>query len=144
MPQQKRELTEQQRVFVEEYLKNGRNATEAASFAFNTSSLESAAAMGHKLLKNPNVQAAIAKALGENTISDEEFWAQLRDILFNSTAQGARIRALELLADIKGLRKSKIKEIVKGTDDLSKILIERMKDVSEVSTKQPEIPEQSS
>ena len=102
-------LTEQQQQFLVMYLENGRDSTDAASKAFNVTSRASAVAMGCKLLDNPRIQAAISFYEGDEYISNAEFYAQLKAVIQQSVSLPAKINALRLLSEIRGLAKGRKK-----------------------------------
>lgn len=102
-------LTEQQQQFLVLYLENDRDASDAAAKSFNVSSRESAVAMGHKLLDNPRIQAAISFYEGDAYISNAEFYAQLKVVIEQDKSLPAKINALRLLSEIRGLAKGKKK-----------------------------------
>jgi len=63
-----RRLTKKQRKFTKEYLSNGGNASQAARDTYEVTTDNSAAVQGHRVLKNPRVQAMIDLALQEEEL----------------------------------------------------------------------------
>ncbi len=58
------------------------------------------------------------------TISEEEFWKELRKQMFQDDAQGAKQQALRLAAELKGWTKGSAKDKSPAATDLPKPLQE--------------------
>jgi phage terminase small subunit len=70
-------MNDRQQTFVEHYLTNGLNATQAAKMAGYSE--HSAKWQGYALLREPGVRAAIDEALAARRMSAEEILARLED-----------------------------------------------------------------
>lgn len=68
-------LPKKQQIFVERYLSNGFNASEAARHAGY--SLETAGAIGYNLLKNVEIKKAIAEGMRDRAMEADEVLARL-------------------------------------------------------------------
>jgi phage terminase small subunit len=98
-------LTDKRKAFVDEYLKDS-NATQAAVRAGY--SAKSASIIGCRLLKEPQVSAALASARDKvsrrNELSVDEIVAELRRIAFGAAeTESNQLKALELLGRYKAM-----------------------------------------
>ncbi len=72
------------------------------------------------------------------TISEEEFWAELRKQILQDDAQGAKQQALRLAAELKGWTKGSAKDKSPATTDLPKPLQEVAKKLQRKPIKRDE------
>lgn len=72
------------------------------------------------------------------TISEEEFWAELRKQILQDDAQGAKQQALRLAAELKGWTKGSAKDKSPTTTDLPKPLQEVAKKLQRKPIKRDE------
>ncbi|MFR7638589.1 MAG: terminase small subunit [Allobaculum sp.] len=122
-------MTEKQKLFCEEYLANGLNATQAYLKVYkNVKNKASAAEMASRLLRNVKVRefldVALAKIHDENTMDAKEVMERLTAIGREETTDQLltmdgdvkevksktqdRIRALELIGKAYGMFKDKV------------------------------------
>jgi phage terminase small subunit len=73
-------LTTKQRLFVESYLSNGFNATEAARASGYKGNDTTLAAVGYENLRKPQMAAAVSERINEAAMSANEVLARLSDI----------------------------------------------------------------
>lgn len=92
-------------LFVDEYLRNGRNATQAAIFAGYK--VESAGTKGWQMLKRVDVQAMIqakeAVIVGKTVATAEWIEDRLAHEATHAESDAARVAALNLLAKVRGM-----------------------------------------
>jgi len=94
-----RRLTLKQRNFINEYLSNGGNATQAALASYDTN-YETARVMGSENLAKPSVRNEIERVLGNGAI--EQALKVTFEALYASTADGkphwgGRLRAADMI-----------------------------------------------
>jgi len=75
-----RDLSLRQRLFVEVYLSNCGNATDAARRAGYKGSANALGVQGHQNLRNPKIRAAIDERLKQHRMAAEEVLTRLSDI----------------------------------------------------------------
>lgn len=109
-------LTKKQKVFCEEYVANGCNATQAYLAAFDAE-YSTANNSGHKLLRKPEVKEYITElqkeAFSAACINAERVALKLAKIAFadkkdDTYVVSAQLKALELLQKQLGLQSQKI------------------------------------
>lgn len=96
-----KKLTLKQQKFINKYLETG-NATLSAKFAGY--SPRTAYSQGQRLLKNVEIQDVLAEHLEKEGITDKFILDKLK-YLAEKGKENTRVRALEILAKIKGLLK---------------------------------------
>lgn len=109
-------LTQKQRAFCEEYVRNGYNATQAYLTAYGCS-YDCANAEAHKVLRKPHVRAYVEElqkqAFAAAAITAERIAMKLAEIAFapgNDENYGAtsQLKALDLLQKQLGIQHQKI------------------------------------
>lgn len=109
-------------LFVNEYLKNGRNGTKAYQAAHHGCKANSARACAPKVLAKPSVQVEIARQIESASgggLNRESINAWLRDIA--KRAQDAKkidteLRAVVEIAELAGLKVHKVEDVTKAPD----------------------------
>lgn len=110
-------------LFIEEYLRNGRNATQAYRTAHPKSGYQSATVLGARVLGKVCVQAEIAKRIqSDGRITREFIQTRFLDIATRAQQHGdlnTERAAIADLADIAGLRVRKIEDVTERSSTLS-------------------------
>ncbi len=93
-----------QKLFVQEYLANGGNATKASYKAYNPTNENSSASMGSRTLRIVKVQRAIDRALEVAQITPEWIKKNIKAIATNSkTKDATKLNALTTLGKAEGI-----------------------------------------
>src|SRR6478736_1362780 len=100
-------MNEKQKAFIEEYLINGNNATDAYQKAYPKSKYDTARANGAKLLANTSIQAYLQSkkqiTAERNNISKDQIIAVIASIMNNNDARhNDRLKATEILLKALG------------------------------------------
>jgi phage terminase small subunit len=96
-------LTAQQQTFVSEYIKSG-NPVQAVQVAYPGTAPENLRRMASYVLERRAVRAAIAEQRGEMEVLTKDFLLeQLWDVVKKGRNDMARVRAIELAAEIAGI-----------------------------------------
>lgn len=101
-----RELTNRERNFVENYVRNTTTAADAVRASYNMSTDKAVYSMANKLLKKPVVRAAIDAAFADEWPDSElDTIVRLRNIVHQGK-DGDAISAIKELAKIRGYYKT--------------------------------------
>lgn len=110
-------LTNKEKAFCEEYVRNGGNASRAYFYAYDTASIENARKAYCKTFRKPEVKQYIAdlqkEAFAAACINAERVALKLADIAFSDKEDevyntSAKLKALDLLQKQLGLQHQKI------------------------------------
>ena len=120
-------MNERHRAFVEEYLVNGYNATQAYIKTYPDSSEEVARSSGSRLLTNANIQSYIASKRQEtaerNQITKEEILAVVSSIMNKDGARESdRLKATEILLKALGYNEIKTTNVNISSGNLKDLL----------------------
>lgn len=119
-----RKLTEKQRAFVEEYLKNGYDIAQAYKSAYNTDKATNA----YRTFNSDIVQAEIRRRLSEYwallDITPEHVLAEIAEVAFAKKGDdfynaNCKLKALELLQKQMGLQSQKIEAELKQNIEIN-------------------------
>lgn len=89
------DLTTKQRLFVEAYLANGSNATQAAKTAGYSE--KTAYSIGQRLLKKVEIQEALGERVQEAIITADEVLHGVKAIAVKGKREADKLKAFELL-----------------------------------------------
>jgi len=92
--------------FIDEYIKNGGNGTEAYMSAYPESSKEAAKSSASDLLTNPNILEEINNKLGAQKVTEEFIVDGLRSIAVDYRGAKtimAAVKSYEILGKMKGM-----------------------------------------
>ena len=87
MAKRRKKLTHKDRIFVKELIRNGGNQTDAGLAAFNAGSRgateyhrkrASAAVIASRKMKQPHIQAALARLMDKKGLSDDKLLSELK------------------------------------------------------------------
>lgn len=119
-------LTNKEKAFCEEYVRNGGNASRAYFYAYDTSSIENARKAYCKVFRKPEVKEYIAalqkEAFAAACINAEKVALKLSEIAFSDKEDEvygttAKLKALDLLQKQLGLQHQKIEADI--TNDIN-------------------------
>jgi len=105
------------KLFSQEYLSNGLNATQAYLTVYGEMDYESAKANASRLLTHDNVKRHLAVMKGEiaaeNEINKEELILSLKKILYDNLGKSPQhsLKAIEILSKMGGLNAAEKQEI---------------------------------
>lgn len=129
------ELTGKQQIFVDSYLSNGFNATEAARQAGYKGNDNALAVQGYENLRNPKIATIVQERLNESAMSANEVLARLSAIARGDVNDGLnedgkfdlkklrRLKKTGLLKKIKSKRTSKqVDTLAQGDEDNREML----------------------
>ena len=102
----KRQPTRKQKHFIESYISNGGNATQAALKAYNTDDYNTAKAIGCENLTKPYLSQEINRLMGDSGISVKEALRAVCDALVATTSKGEPDHGVMLRAADMALRLS--------------------------------------
>lgn len=130
-------FTGKQRIFIDAYLSNGFNATEAARTAgYKAKDDHSLASIGYENLRKPEISAAVAERLNEAAMSANEVLARLSKIARGEVndfldedgkfdlPKARRLNKTGLLKKLKSKRTSKRVDSLTGEDEESRETLE--------------------
>lgn len=129
-------LTGKQRVFVDAYLSNGFNATEAARAAGYRGNNNVLSVTGHENLRNPKISVIVKERLNEAAMSANEVIARLSEIARGEVdnfldedgkvdlKKARRLQKTKLLKKFKTKRTSKRVDTIEGGDEENRETLE--------------------
>lgn len=129
-------LSPRRRKFAAEYVRNGFNGTKAVFAAGYNMGYNAASVEAHRLLRNPNVQAIVKKALEKAQMSAEDVLDELSEVARAEVRIDAaqKIKALELIGKHHKLFTEKVEHSVLFNEAFSKLKGE-FPDVTEAELK---------
>ncbi|MBD3365894.1 hypothetical protein GF360_00970 [candidate division WWE3 bacterium] len=147
-------LTLKQEKFIEEYIKESGNGTQAAINAgYDVANRQVASQISYENLRKPELQQELLRQLEEAGLNPAHVFESLREAMYAGLGKNARnsdsLRAIELILKLYGALDNKNKvsyrnsyhlELQSKTDEeLQKMLIQQQKKLDELITWEKEI-----